>query len=143
MKTTILVIVTAIILLPSDKKLIDVGRQQRVQSILTGQLHPDVQKMAERHATHQARVQVQGHQGWEQRVVELQRLVPEVREWKEVANESWRGQDMNAAAHEMYRSWRLSSGHWSAVNGHCNYYGYSMRLGANGTWYACGIFGIK
>jgi hypothetical protein len=142
MKTTLLVIVTAIIL-PSDQKLIDVGRQQRVQSILTGQLHPDVQKMAERHAAYQARVQVQGHQDWERRVAELQRLVPEVREWKEVANESWPGQSMNAAAYEMYRSWRLSSGHWSAVNGRCNYYGYAMRLGGNGTWYACGIFGIK
>jgi hypothetical protein len=50
---------------------------------------------------------------------------------------------MNDAAREMYRSWRLSSGHWSAVNGRCDYYGYAMRRGANGTWYACGIFGIK
>jgi hypothetical protein len=143
MKTTIIVAVIAIVLLSSDAKLIEVGRQQKVKSILTGELHPDVQKMAERHATHQAQVQVQGHQGWNRRLTELRRLVPEVREWSEVANESWPGQDVNAAAREMYRSWRLSSDHWAAINGRCDYYGYSMRRGANGTWYACGIFGIK
>ena len=47
---------------------------------------------------------------------------------------------VNAATYEMYRSWKLSAGHWSAVNGHCRYYGYAMRLGSNGVWYACGIF---
>jgi hypothetical protein len=40
----------------------------------------------------------------------------------------------------MYRSWKLSAGHWSAVNGSCRYYGYAMCLGSNGVWYACGIF---
>ena len=39
-----------------------------------------------------------------------------------------------------YRSWKLSPGHWSAVNGRCRYYGYAMCLGDNGVWYACGIF---
>lgn len=66
--------------------------------------------------------------------------MPNCHEFREVANESWPGQDVNAAAKEMYRSWRLSPGHWAAVNGRCSYYGYAMVLGRNGIWYACGIF---
>ena len=73
-------------------------------------------------------------------MAELRRQMPDCHTFKEVANESWPGQDMDAAAYEMYRSWRLSAGHWSAVNGRCRYYGYAMRRGSNGIWYACAIF---
>ena len=133
-------LLTAVSLVPSDTRLIAEGRNWRVQSIATGQLHPTLQRAAERHAAYQAQVHVQGHQGWEQRVADLRRQMPDCHTFKEVANESWPGQDMNAAAYEMYRSWRLSAGHWSAVNGNCRYYGYAMRLGSNGVWYACAIF---
>lgn len=127
-------------LAPSDAKLIAEGQRWHVKSIATGQHHATLQRAAEDHAAYQARVQVQGHQNWETRMVELQRRMPGCREFQEVANESWPGQDMKAAAYEMYRSWKLSEGHWSAVNGRCRYYGYAMRRGNNGTWYACGIF---
>lgn len=140
-----LIVVTllgAVLLTVPERKLIDRGRLEGVQSIKTGRLDDGVQKIARQHAVYQARVQHQGHQNWNQRVLELQRLHPEIREWKEVANESWPGQNVDDAAREMYHSWRQSSGHWSAVNGRCIYYGYSMVLGANGVWYACGIFGV-
>jgi len=127
-------------LAPSDARLIAEGQRWQVQSIATGQHHPTLQQAAERHAVYQAQVRVQGHQGWENRAADLRRQMPDCHTFKEVANESWPGQDVNAAAYEMYRSWKLSAGHWSAVNGRCRYYGYAMRRGSNGTWYACGIF---
>jgi hypothetical protein len=103
-------------------------------------LHQVLQRAAEEHAVYQASVHTQGHQGWDARVAELRRQMPDCHTFKEVANESWPGQDTVAAAYEMYRSWRLSVRHWSAVNGRCRYYGYSMRRGSKGVWYACGIF---
>ena len=133
-------LLTTMPLASSDDRLIAEGRNWGVQSIATGQLHLTLQQAAERHATYQASVHIQGHQGWEWRVAELRRQMPGCHTFKEVANESWPGQDMDAAAYEMFRSWRLSAGHWSAVNGRCRYYGYSMRRGSNGVWYACAIF---
>jgi len=132
-----------ILLVIPNQVLIQTGRDLGVQSIRTGRQHPILQQKAQEHAAYQARVQVQGHQGWARRVAELQRLMPDCHEFKEVANESWPGQDVPAAAKEMYRSWKLSPGHWSAVNGRCTYWGYAMVRGTNGVWYACGIFANK
>jgi len=126
--------------LTPNQVLVQTGRDLGVLSIRSGQLHPVLQREAENHAAYQARVQVQGHQGWDQRYARIARQMPDSDTFKEVANESWPGQDVNAAAREMYRSWKLSSGHWAAVNGPCTYYGYAMVRGSNGVWYACGIF---
>ena len=124
-----------------DARLIAEGQRWCVQSIATGRLHPTLQQAAEQHAAYQAQVQVQGHQGWETRVAQSRGQMPDCHTFKEVVNESWPGLETNAAAYEMYRSWKLSAGpDWSAVNGRCHYYGYAMRLGSNGVWYACGIF---
>lgn len=122
-----------------NEQLIEAGRDLQVQSIMTGQPHPDLQKMAEEVASYQASIRWQYHWGWDERFVKLQGMFPGML-CKEVVNESWPGQDQKAAAGEMYRSWEKSSGHWSGVNGSCKYYGYAMRLGKNGVWYACGIF---
>jgi hypothetical protein len=121
-----------------NEELIAVGRKLGVQSLL-GQPHPVLQREAEAHAVYQARVQKQGHQGWEQRCLRLREQI-QSEEFSEVANESWPNQRQEAAAKEMYRSWRLSHGHWVSVNGPCRYYGYAMVKGSNGIWYACGIF---
>ncbi len=133
-------LLTVVSLTPADYRLITEGRNWGVQSIATGELHQTLQRAAEDHAAYQASIHVQGHQRWEWRVAELRRQMPDCHTFQEVANESWPGQDMDAAAYEMFRSWRLSAGHWSAVNGRCRYYGYAMRRGSNGVWYACGIF---
>lgn len=134
------VIVCAILLLSPDQSLITEGQSWKVQSITTGQVNADLQKAAVAHAEYQAKGRRQGHQQWESRVKALRQLLPQCHTFAEVVNESWPGQDQQAAANEMYRSWKLSPGHWSAVNGKCRYYGYAMRRGDNGVWYACGIF---
>lgn len=133
-------LVGVILLLTPNEQLIEVGRNLQVRSIMTGQQHPVLQAETEAHAAYQAQVQWQGHQWWERRVARIRPQIPECHTFSEVANESWPGQDQEAAAKEMYRSWKLSPGHWSAVNGRCRYYGYAMVRGANGVWYACGIF---
>ncbi len=58
---------------------------------------------------------------------------------REVCAESWGGQHLVEAAIECVRCWRLSSGHWSAVCARSRFFGYDMKLGANGVWYATGI----
>jgi len=137
------VVVVAIILAPSDKKLIDVGTNLKVRSIATGELHPEFQKLAEEHAADQAKRQHQDHRGFQKRSAILQKKAPDTNEWAEVVAESFPGQSMNDAAKEMYKSWESSRRHWRDVNGPCDYYGYSMRRDANGVWYACAIFGYK
>lgn len=122
----------------SESALIEAGRRWGVLSLRTGQQHPALQAAAEQHAQYQANVGVQGHQGFDQRFRQLSWVGGNLRE---VANESWPGQDEQAAANEMYNSWRQSSGHWSAVNGRCRWYGYSMAYRPqNRTFYACGLF---
>ena len=53
---------------------------------------------------------------------------------------SWPGQYLVESAIECVRCWRLSSGHWSAVRARNCCYGYDMKRGCNGVWYATGIF---
>jgi hypothetical protein len=120
--------------------LIQTGRRIGVLSISSGRPNEHLQRYAQQHADYMARVCVQGHQGWNLRYASLRAALPGSRDFAEVANESWPNQSAEAAAAEMYRSWRYSSGHWAAVNGECEFYGYAMALGQNGTWYACGIF---
>lgn len=125
-----------------NELLVTEGKRIGVQSLRTGKQHPVLQAMAQRHADYQARVGVQGHQGWNSRVKELYRDVPDCGTFSEVANESWPGQNANFAAREMYKSWRQSPGHWSAVNGAHSYWGYAMSYSQRKrTWYAAGVFG--
>ena len=135
----ILALILLTVLAPSEQ-LVEIGHELQVRSILTGQPHPVLQAEAEAHAAYQAKIHSQGHYWWNQRYARMRPHIPECHTFSEVVNESWPGQDQEAAAREMYRSWKLSPGHWSAVNGHCRYYGYAMCLGNNGIWYACGIF---
>jgi hypothetical protein len=59
----------------------------------------------------------------------------------EVCAESWPGENLVEAAVECVRCWRLSQGHWSAVRAAHRLFGYDMKRGSNGIWYATGIFG--
>lgn len=113
-------------------------------SIRTGQQDPVLQAAAEAHAAYQARVGVQGHQQWDRRRGQLMRMCPQYRGIEECANESWPGQSEQAAANEMFNSWRKSSGHWSYVNGACDGWGYGMAYSPRARkWFAASLFGKK
>lgn len=106
-----------------------------------GQNFPLLMEEAEKHARHQASIGVQGHHAWERRFHQINAQLPAGMIAQEVCAESWPGQDLFAAAIECVHSWRQSSGHWSAVSGHQTLFGYDMKRGSNGIWYATGIFG--
>ena len=93
---------------------------------------------AESHSQCQACIRLQGHHGWGSRFPRIAAMLgcsP-----REVCAESWPGQNLVESAIECVRCWRLSSGHWSAVQAHNRGFGYDMKLGGNGVWYATGIF---
>jgi len=93
-----------------------------------------------RHSRNQASMQLQGHHQWESRFQQIKAQLPGGLVPTEVCAESWPGQRLEDAAVECVRSWRHSSGHWSAVSDNNVYYGYDMKRGRNGIWYATGIF---
>lgn len=105
-----------------------------------GRLDPVLADEAESHSRHQASIRVQGHHGWGHR---FQRILGRLRFGAapvEVVAESWPGQSLVEAAEDCVSSWRQSSGHWAAVRANHGAYGYDMKRGANGIWYATGIF---
>ena len=106
-----------------------------------GKLSADLSEEAEMHSTYQARIRLQGHHHWGSR---FRRIIGRLRGGmtaSEVCAESWPGEDLVPAAIECVRCWRFSSGHWSQVRARHHYYGYDMKRGSNGIWYATGIFG--
>jgi hypothetical protein len=108
-----------------------------------GQFDPHLQEEAENHAQYQADIRVQGHHFWEGRFRRINGALPGGCLAREVCAESWPGQGLLAAAIECVRCWRLSSGHWGAVRECHPVYGYDMKRGDNGVWYATGIFGRR
>ncbi len=96
---------------------------------------------AEMHSQYQAAIGVQGHHQWETRFQRIISRLPGGLVAQEVCAESWPHQGLIEAARECVQSWRQSSGHWDAVRRHHPFFGYDMKRGANGTWYATGIFG--
>lgn len=95
---------------------------------------------AEKHSQHQASILLQGHHNWEARFHQINAGLG-VGGAKEVCAESWGGQSLLDAAEECVHSWSQSSGHWSAVSARHSFFGYDMKRGTNGVWYATGIFG--
>ena len=93
---------------------------------------------AESHSQYQARIRLQGHHGWSSRFPRIAAMLGSSP--REVCAESWPGQNLLESAIECVHCWRQSSGHWSAVLAHNRAFGYDMKLGANGIWYATGIF---
>jgi hypothetical protein len=106
-----------------------------------GQLDANLLKEAESHSQYQARIRLQGHHRWAARFPRINALLPPGLTAREVCAESWPGENLVEAAIECVRCWRLSSGHWSAVRARQRFFGYDMKRGSNGVWYATGIFG--
>lgn len=105
-----------------------------------GKPDPYLFEEAEGHSRYQARIRLQGHHFWETRFHRILGRIPPGTLASEVCAESWPGQGLLAAAIECVRSWRQSSGHWRAVSSPQRAYGYDIKRGSNGVWYATGIF---
>jgi hypothetical protein len=104
-----------------------------------GEMLPVLSEEAEEHAQYQANVRVLGHQFWDSRFRRILSRLPGGGAPREVCAQSWGHENLVEAAIECVRSWRLSSGHWSAVRSRSRFFGYDMKRGANGVWYATGI----
>ncbi len=98
---------------------------------------------AESHSQHQASMNLQGHHNWDQRFQDINAKLGNGLISNEVCAESWPGQRLVESAEECVHSWRQSSGHWEAVSGKHACFGYDMKLGSGGIWYATGIFGDR
>jgi hypothetical protein len=108
-----------------------------------GELSQVLLQEAQDHSQYQAALRLQGHHHWETRFHRIVAALPGGLTAKEVCAESWPGDNLVEAAIECVRCWRLSDGHWSAVRAKNRCYGYDMKCGTNGVWYATGIFGTK
>jgi hypothetical protein len=108
-----------------------------------GQPSRDLLEEAQSHSQYQAAIERQGHHYWASRFVRIVARLPGGLTAREVCAESWPGQRLVDAAIECVRCWRLSDGHWSAVQAPNQGFGYDMRCGNNGVWYATGIFGTR
>ena len=105
-----------------------------------GVFDPYLAAEASSHASYQAKIGVQGHHFWQSRFHKILSRLPLGLVPQEVCAESWPGQGLLESAIECVRCWRLSEGHWSAVARYHPLFGYDMKRGANGVWYATGIF---
>ena len=108
-----------------------------------GELSPDLLEEAQSHSQYQADIRLQGHHFWESRFQRIVARLPGGLTAREVCAESWPGENLVEAAIECVRCWRLSDGHWSAVRAPNRCFGYDMKRGSNGVWYATGIFGAR
>jgi len=102
-----------------------------------GTCDPQLCREAAAHSGHQASIRRQGHHNWQTR---SQRIAGGGGGASEVCAESWENQDLLDSCVDCVASWRQSSGHWNAVRSPQAAYGYDIRRGSNGIWYATGIF---
>jgi hypothetical protein len=86
---------------------------------------------ATEHSLAMAKYQQQNHDGF------MQRVAPPA---SEIVAQSSLGEGLMEAASDCVRSWRESPGHWGEAKKSHRQFGYDMKLGRNGLWYACGIF---
>lgn len=112
---------------------------ERPKSIL-GRPDSFLFKEAEKHSAYQARIRLLGHHFWETRFHRIIQTLRGESTASEVCAESWPGQGLLAAALECVRCWRLSPGHWRSVSSYQDAYGYDIKKGSDGIWYATGIF---
>jgi hypothetical protein len=108
-----------------------------------GQLHATLSDEARSHAIYQASIQIQGHHSWDQRFHRINAKLPGGVLAQEVVAESWPHENLVEACIDCVHSWRQSPGHWGAVFSRHPLFGYDIKRGRNGIWYATGIFGRR
>jgi hypothetical protein len=94
---------------------------------------------AQSHSSHQASIGVQGHHNWDSRFHRINGKLGGLTS-QEVVAESWPNENLVEACVDCVHSWRQSPGHWSAVRGRHRMFGYDIKRGSNGIWYATGLF---
>lgn len=94
---------------------------------------------AQSHSSHQANIGVQGHHNWDSRFQRINGKLGGLTS-QEVVAESWPNENLVEACVDCVHSWRQSPGHWGAVRGRHHMFGYDIKRGSNGIWYATGIF---
>ena len=105
-----------------------------------GEADPVLIDEAASHSMHQARIRNQGHHQWGSRFSRIIGRRSGFGAPVEIVAESWPGQGLTDACIDCIQSWRQSSGHWRNVRTRHASYGYDIRKGSNGIWYATGIF---
>jgi hypothetical protein len=98
---------------------------------------------AKAHSAHQAAILVQGHHNWENRFHRINARLPSGVSAQEVVAESWPNESLVDACVDCVDSWRHSPGHWNAVVSRHPVFGFDIKRGRNGIWYATGIFGRR
>lgn len=108
-----------------------------------GQLHDTLTDEARRSSHYQASIQVQGHHSWDTRFHRINAKLPSGVLAQEVVAESWPNENLVEACIDCVHSWRQSPGHWGAVRSRHPLFGYDIKRGRNGIWYATGLFGKR
>jgi hypothetical protein len=108
-----------------------------------GHFHNVLAQEARQHADHQAAILLQGHHSWDTRFHRINAQLPGDVLAQEVVAESWPNETLVDACIECVDSWRQSPGHWGAVRSRHPLFGYDIKRGRNGIWYATGIFGRR
>ncbi len=103
--------------------------------------HEALDRLAQQHANYMARVQVQGHQGFDGRFHAARRATG-CSSVAEICAESWRRQKDDTPGQlwaEFVRCWRQSPGHWAVARKRHKFIGVGMAQGRNGVFYGCVI----
>ncbi|MBI3837103.1 MAG: hypothetical protein HY288_04110 [Planctomycetia bacterium] len=108
-----------------------------------GQFHTVLAEEAKMSADHQASILLQGHHSWDARFQRINAKLPSGLMAQEVVAESWPNENLVEACVDCVHSWRQSPGHWGAVRARHPLFGYDIKRGRNGIWYATGIFGLR
>lgn len=90
-----------------------------------------------KHCQQMAYRQSIGHDGFSERLKEIQKIYPRKTAGEIVAMSS-RSKNHAEAAAEMISLWRNSPGHWKILNAQCKYYCFSLAY-YRGIYYAIGI----
>jgi hypothetical protein len=108
-----------------------------------GDQHQTLASEASQHSQYQASITLQGHHSWDTRFQRINSRMPSGVLATEVVAESWPNEGLVEACVDCVASWRQSPGHWGAVRSRHPWFGYDIKRGRNGIWYATGIFGRR
>lgn len=123
---------------PSVMGIIEAGKKYPGAKVCFSESHPILMALASNHCQYMARTGIQGHQGFNKRFQELQKIG--LMGAAEICAESWpweANEPMYKLGWGMFKSWRTSNGHWRTASAKHRYFGADMAKGSNGIWYAC------